>query len=357
MDSLCRFYYKRQTVCFAVGAIFSIVTVVIALSLISYSSSKLYTTDSSLKYAPSDTRIIPFSNALCQELTLSSNEGAIGTGAYKLTLEMLDSPPLLSGVETFSFTDRPYFSDHHNYNYLYLYRGSSVNVSTCYHKIRDNNELNFYLLRGRDNFQRFVHDNSKVYVGTYKVNESCNTGALTIHTYSIQDDGYYYFDFTATVISNSDLNFTLSFNRTYYQATSNTSNNCSLMSYNTQSCSVGVPVVGGTALLQVSPVPGAQVKWGVKVSLTVKCSTRIWMYTIIGVLVLVGSALLSLAVGALLYCLFSKKKGLKKKKYTPLTPPVSPPNCQSIDASLDTGSLKPNNASTNNSNYGGVYKQ
>lgn len=113
------------------------------------------TSDDALHYAPTDTRIIPVNNALCEGLELTVDSALVG---YKASLSILDLRPQLIGSESFSIFDSPYMG--HNdfqYYYFYMYRGSKFTVSACIHA-GYSAYATFSMIKGHETFKRWDDD-------------------------------------------------------------------------------------------------------------------------------------------------------------------------------------------------------
>ena len=111
-----------------------------------------YDDDDSVLYAPIDTRVVSVSSALCQSVRMDVGTLGDDYGGYRATLYMLDSPPTLTGRDSFTFSDQPSFSysEEYKFYYYYLHPGSNFTMSAC---ITDAGyPMTLYLFKGHNRF-------------------------------------------------------------------------------------------------------------------------------------------------------------------------------------------------------------
>ncbi len=279
-----------------------------------YTAPHLGYNNEGLSYAPTDTRIIPVSNTLCQglELTVTDN-----TPNYIASLFMLDSPPKLAG-EVFSVTS---FS-HYNYFYYYLYPGSNFTVSACMNEDTGNQNGTFDLIKGNKYYEQWNQDGPHTSTYHTTINAQCADGRRDTFSYWIEKEDYYFFVLLSQYPYDSQVNSTLSFYRTLYEW-SDYSNYCSesIESYGV-SCSVSVPLSLQTAFLAIKPKDGSQVDWSVEqigIGLNITCIPRIWMYVLISLAILTGLVAIFLPI---LVCIIVHLRKINKNAphttYTPI---------------------------------------
>lgn len=313
--------------------VFSIVLVVIIIVsttvTIRYTSSN-YTSDDGLHYAPTDTRIIPVNNALCEGLELAVDSVLVG---YKASLSILNSSPKLSGSERFSISDSPYMGyNDYQYYYFYMYPGSKFTVSAC---ISDGFSAfaTFSMIKGHDTFDDWVDDPFPVQ-GYFEVNTLCSTGQNNSHTYNVKKEDYYYLVFEADHTAATQLDVNMSFHRTRYEVIGDgsTSDSCTVTGNYSDSCTVSVPLSGKTAFLTVSPETGTVIDWKDGIGLDTRCVPRVWMYVIIALSILVG---LLLILVPLMACIIVKLR----RKNKAASPAVAASNDVETTAETDTTPL------------------
>ena len=282
----CRYYYRRRPCTYVVSSIVvSLVVLLVIILSVRYTASD-YTADDGLQYAPTDTRIIPVSNALCQGLQLRITDTQPG---YTATLTMLNSRPQLTGHEMFSFTEElPQFSYDYEYYYyyFYMYPGSTFTVSAC---LSSGSNANFYLIKGNSRFRSWQNDffrpKDRFQFG------ACPSGNVT-HTYHVNKEDYYYLILYSTTYSDQARTY-MSFSRTRYEDSNGTySDRCTLSTSElSPTCSIGVPVSGKTAYLTITPDEDTVIDWANdRISLNTSCSPRVWMYFMITLLIVAGLA-------------------------------------------------------------------
>ena len=172
--------------------IFSIVVTVLIVTLSTVSvryTAGSYSDDDGLDYAPTDTRIVPVSNSFCQNLELNTDDTS--DSGYTATLYMLNAPPMLTGKETFSFSETPYIiSDYYKYYYFYMYPGSSFDVSACI-GILASGSSTFILIKGNHRFSRWLDGISVPREHSFPITTHCSDGAVR-HSYQISHEDSYF---------------------------------------------------------------------------------------------------------------------------------------------------------------------
>lgn len=321
------------------GIVLIVVIIVSTTVTVRYTASN-YTADDGLHYAPTDTRIIPVSNALCQGLELTVDKALSG---YTASLSMLDSRPKLAGNERFNIPVNSMYlgPGDYEYYYFYMYPGSNFTVSACISDSINNGPATFNLIRGYKNFNNWIDDPYLV-KDSFQINILCGSGNQS-HVYPIKNEDYYYliFEVDNYQMRSTRLNVHMSFFRTRYEVT-NTSigDTCSTVGgSHGASCSVSVPLSGKTAFLAVTPQTGTEIDWTDGIGLDTKCVPRAWMYVVIAFSVLIGLLMILVPVLALVVIKLRKKKA---------TPAVSTaPATVTTGTEHDTAALLPTPPSTN----------
>ena len=264
---------------------------------------KDYTDDDGLEYAPTDTRVVSFSNTFCEGLDLSSDEYDITTG-YTAKLFMLSSPPKLTGHESFSFSKTISKSTNELYYiYFYMYPGSKLTISAC---SDDYLGPSFYLIKGNNNLKPPFSTKN---MGHFNVVHCGNGDANKKYPYSISSEDHYYMIFEF-FLSNS-VHMQMTFYRTRYEITNNGSvvDACSVSTRQfSPRCSVTVPLSGEIAFLVVKPIDYQNFDWSDGVQLDVTCKPRGWVYVLIFLACLTCGTALIVAIGICVCVWRSKKK-------------------------------------------------
>ena len=306
-------YYRRRPLTWAFLSVFFSVAIIIGLSVtLRYTSSGGYSSDSTRLYSPTDTRIVPVNNILCQSLGLSiGDDGDYEPHGYVATLYILNTRPKLTGRETFTFSVHPSsdYTANYKFYYFYLHPGSNFTVSAC---ITDmSSSANFYLFKGQRNFQNWQdNEYSTNYKDFFFVDTMCSDGNKT-KSYSVGDnDDYYYLVYSDLSFVTDGLNVTATFHRTRYEIDNSTVIDfCSENSnYYGASCSLSVPFSGHTGYLAITPASPFYFVWTDGIDVDTVCGARIWMYAIISICALVGAVGVIATVIVVCVCVRRKRK-------------------------------------------------
>ena len=314
----CR-YYRRRPLTWVFFSVFLTITVIIVTSVtVRYTSSGGDSVDSTKLYSPTDTRIVPVNNALCQSLKM--NVGAEGDSGYLATLYVLNAPPKLTGRETFTFNVQPSFSSSSDYQYYYFYLhpGSNFTVSACV--TQASYPAKFYLFKGQQNFNRWQDDEYYTgYKDSFNVVSVCSLENKT-KSYSIgNNDDYYYLVYESVYYTVNGLNVTATFHRTRYEVdNSSVVDSCSEFSGSYgAACSLGVALSGHSGYLAITPREDTIVDWTDGIDVDISCGARIWMYFIISLCALVGAV--GIIATAIVVCVCVHKKRKQKNSTTTST--------------------------------------
>ena len=259
--------------------------------IVRYSASPDYTGS----YSPTDSRTIPdVSSTLCQglQLTARPDEETTSIGSYTVSLYALDSPPVLTGREIIDYPrdEARLELKMHDYYYFgfYMYPGSGLEVDICMGTETLDGYVFFYVLQGRgiiNDWARAPYEYDEIDTVS-RILYECNEDNKPYHYGKlIDEEDYYYLVFYAKY-SDTTLYLTGKFLRTFYEVPANftTGNKCSASTGD--SCSVGLPLSGKTALVTVEP--DTSFSYGDRLDVDVKCVPRTWMYFLIALATLVG---------------------------------------------------------------------
>lgn len=305
----------------------TVIIIVVTSVSIRYTSSG-GDSDDGQDYAPTDTRIIPITNSLCQGAKLTMQASTITSfGHYNVTLYTLDSHPKLTGSESFSVTTQPNLYSEYKYYYYYMYPGSNFYVSAC---LQDSVSqfATFYIIKGNKNFKKWIDEPYSHYKDRVSITAPCNGGSNNSYTYHVKSEDFYYLVFDVDDYSSASLNIYMSFYRTYYELGSSNSilDFCSETTDNYwSSCSVNVRLSGSTTFLTVQPVQGTDINWLDGIDVDTSCSPRIWVYVMISLAVLVGVvSTLAVIVICVCVCVCKKKRKVSAASLVANTTGVEP---------------------------------
>lgn len=290
------------------------------------------------KYSPTDTRIIPHSWLLCQDLQVSSDV-TNSTAVYDISLYMLRSQPNLTGHETFSTRGVAVLKPGSEYERsYYFYPGSHLTMSACIRSQNHNNHTaTFYLIQGLENLKQWRKNPlSRYYKGSFEITATCNstvTSNASNSTYkvSISTEGYHYLVFSGGKAS-IDLQVDLSVFRTQYEITnSSIIHSCSYQARKgaRNNCSVGIPLSSAVAYVSIQPHKGQEVSyWDSELHIRTTCIARYWVYALgaVAIAVLVAAVLNSVLCIYVCWRARDRKRMLKPlgvNYYDPTTPLMS----------------------------------
>ena len=295
--------------------IFGIIVVSINVSIpFWFTSSGDNTPD---EYGLTDTIIVPYTK-FCYSLEIESKDSVQSEwhSGSNATLYLLNSPPTLSGHETFthmhtiSFTKAVYAQVWS----IILHPGSAFEFDACYVEKKGTKAIRgvvFYLIQGDENYNNWVDDPDDSYsVQHIEQNDHC-----THVNYRVYTDDMYYLAFFNTMENESSMNVRLKFNRTKYEHSHDTVvNNCTIAVDSHSSCSVYLPMTPSyTALLVLDTSP--PVDWDDGVTIAIKCQPRGWLYAVIVTGVVVLLLTITAVVMVTCLCAYLKRRG-RRKSYT-----------------------------------------
>ncbi len=328
------FRYRSHQIGLLIGSIILTVIVVVVIAVgLRFSVSSDYSNRGELFYSPTDTRVIPFSRAFCQGVTLITKDP---DDRFNISLYRLSSVPKLTGHETFSFSGELDFSKYNYNHYLfYLHEGSTFTVSACY--AQAGNRVHFYLIKGYSRYNQWTYYPTTSYAEKdFEVTDFCSSSTNKTHIYTILSPGYYYMTFLTRRMFTSDFNTHFTFNRTLYEfANESITESCSMGSNEDGDCNVGIPLSGSsTALVTVQPLD-EYVDWTAHIAMRTKCNHRVWVYVIVVLFSVATGVITPLAVLVCVCACLRRRK--RSQKYTSLSSdPTSvtsyPPR---VDGSMD----------------------
>ena len=287
----------------------------VPLSLVlglNYGTSSGDTTDGTEQYSLTDKVLLTYSNLFCQELQAQSTN-QLFIDNTEATLNILNSPPALSDVEHFNLSETATLSsngDYHQWNFL-LNEGSNVFLNACL-TYEYSYGVTFYLIKGKDNFNRWrdsPFDN-------YEISRDVYSSCAAVYYNVTESDRYYFvlYDFS-DIVEYKTPNVFFQFQRSVYHISPNSIvSNCSFPLDGLSQCSVGVPLSSGnSAVLSLNTSLPVDYEQGASIS--INCQPRAWLYAVIVVGAVVPIVICIIAVCVCL-CVCIKRR---KNKYHPLT--------------------------------------
>ena len=259
-------------------------------------------------YGPTDTRLVPFSNLLCQGLSLQTNFN--GTPEYNISFFMLPSQPELFQSENYTISERITAEIVQHYIF-YMHSGSEIIVHACF--VDSNNILpltRLYIVKGVHGYNGgYLRSDIKSVVAEFSISVDC-TKSRTPFYYSIEMDDFYYLIFHTGVLGIVPvlhLNVNMLFHSTHYSY-NDIANSCTLSTSNYGSvCSLGVPFFAKRyALLAIHPI-SADVDRLDQIPLETHCHPRLWLY-------ILPPLLLLYALYCASCCCFLTSKTMKWKR-------------------------------------------
>ena len=273
-------------------------------------------------YSPNDTRTVPVSKSLCKNLKLTVD--VTSDSGYTVTLYTLNALPMLTGKETFSFSDTPFIkSNSYKYYYFYMYPGSSFTVSACI-SITDSVSSTFFLIKGYNRFRQWKGGLTVPREDSFPIPGLCSNGAIT-RSYLISYEDNYFMIFDNKNVLSSQLRVDFNFSRILYEIRDDAVvEKCATTTNSPGTCSVSVS--GQTAFLTIEPNSHI-VDWKDRITLDFACDPKVGTYVAIFLPIFIVVSLLCTCI----WCLYRCCKEEDVSDNTPPTTRRPPPlnvNCQ-----------------------------
>ena len=167
--------------------------------------------------------------------------------------------------------------------------GTSVVINACYLVSDASRRIEFYLLKGTKNFNKWV-DDWIFHFGSYIEKHSALPSPCQTISYHAQKTDKYYFVFYKDPFGDT-MKADFQVDRPVYHISSDTVvNSCTIPLDGESSCSLSIPMSSGyTALMSLHAALPIDYPDGADVS--IKCQPRGWLYAIIMISALVGTIL------------------------------------------------------------------
>ena len=313
----CRPYYggyrRRGFSWLALFLVFIIVVTIVSISLGIHYSIKDSIIDPTKEYALTDKVIRSYESDFCKGL-LARSTNLADSPQSNATLYLLNSRPSLTDSESFNISTTASFSyvtNYHVWNFN-LNAGSKFSFSACY----TSNiwyDLDFFLIKGNKNHNKWTNDPDRSYAVLYKrLSSQCQTVNYQVNN----DDLYFlvfYLDPELSFSRTLSLNF--SFDRTVYHISQESVvQNCSFPLDGFSRCSLGIPMSSSYTLV-LSLNTSLPVDYNDGANVEIDCQPRGWLYAVI--VIFAGVVPLIVIVTLVVVCVCYKvRKG--KKKYSSL---------------------------------------
>ena len=264
-------------------------------------------TDSTREYRLTDKILLVYNGDFCQNIVARSTD-YVSTPHSNASLYLLSSPPPLSDVESFDFSDTAVLKKQPVTWNFYLNSGSHVSFNVCLSSSHGFPMVTFYLINGLANYAAWSNDRYD--------NDAYLTSDLIFSCSSIQyyfvDDDKYFFMFYSEVTFKVHLNVDFSFRRTVYHISPHAViENCFTPLDGQSSCSLGVPFSSNyTAILSLNTA--LPVDYSDEAYIQVTCESRVWFYAVIVVCAVVPFIICIISV-IVCVCIRAKRN---KSKYS-----------------------------------------
>ena len=257
----------------------------------------------SVDYAPGDTRLLDYT-AFCRAVKVAYNNAPVNIGPSALYSLNTDHGPMLTDVDTFSFSWNGSLNSYYTWN-LHFYPNSLIEVSGF---IEGNGSAIYYLIQGKESFNDWksnVQSQPNSVVHSLNINSSCSNG-----TYMVKEEDQYFLVIQKIDPESVNLTIDIMFSRTRYAVKlEDVSDQCHFNA--SDSCSLQTPIDRSSSVLLVygtstkSPETWNTLQFGTDVT----CEPRIWLYAVVTVgpvAVILLCIVCIVCCGCGVYC--SKKK-------------------------------------------------
>lgn len=260
-------------------------------------------------YAPTDTAIIRFSHPFCDQLIIHSPDSEF---FVQVTLYLLEQTPTLRRDSKATFYREPRLTNDYEYWRMFLYPGSRVGYSACSIDSREP-PVTFYLVKGNSNYETWRMGHSKGHVYREEIAAACEANANATFTFEVKSEDNYYFIFDSGAAAlESVTGVTFDFERTLYDISMNSTilSECSVFLNDSTSCGVSIPHTSKpVALLELVSLVRDPMEWDAYIRVSVNCSARVWLYTVIAISAFVFMGLLAFSAILTYLCFCNKTSG------------------------------------------------
>ena len=280
----------------------------------------------------SDTRIVsyPWPSSLCGGITLVDNSRRPRSRLY-----LVKTPPPLTRWNNFTFSrSLTLVGNAYQYWNYYLRPNSNFTAEICTRP--NSNSGIFYLIKGRNNFQKWVNapSSSDEALAFFSITSfPCSARIKHQYSFQVQAEDEYYFVYYSKRTSDLDskfllLNVTISIGRLQYSTFSfalgsPASSQCSTSSFPVGSCTVPLTYADGSnyKALIVAGTSLFNKDWTQISDLSLHCTNRAWTF-VVAVLVpyILVNVILCCTIGAVVAFLQAKEN--RCCDFTPRVPPV-----------------------------------
>ena len=233
----------------------------------------------------------------CQDITITSNSVPKNLHS-NATLYLLSQHPPRTDREIISNISKQMSLssigiDYYSY-ILDLNVGANVEIDACYLASNPDAKVEFYLLKGTKNFNKWVGDwifHSGSYIEMYsKLSSACQT----VSYHAQKADKYYFVFYKDPFGDNMKANFQID-RPAYHVSLDTVVNSCTIPLDGESSCSLSVPMSSEYTALMSLHAGSFPIHYPDGADVSIKCQPRGWLYTIVVICALVG-AILSIAL-------------------------------------------------------------
>ena len=270
-----------------------------------------------MKYGLTD-EVVHSYNDFCQDLAIMSTSVPKNLHS-NATLYLLSQHPPRTDHETISgISKQMSFSGGGSrayYSYILdMNAGTSVVINACYLVSDADAKIEFYLLKGTKNFNKWV-DDWIFHSGSYIEKHLTLTSTCQTISYHAQKTDKYYFVFYKDPFGDN-MKADFQVDRPVYHVSSDTVvNSCTIPLDGESSCSLSIPMSSGyTALMSLHASLPIDYPDGADIS--IKCQPRGWLYAIVVISALVGTILSAALLVAIARTVLKRRK--KLSTYVPV---------------------------------------
>ena len=232
----------------------------------------------------SGTRIVsnPWPSSLCGAITLVDNSRRTYSRLY-----LLPHPPQLTDWNNFTFSSSLTLADnaYHYWNF-YLRPNSNFTIEVCTRP--NSNSGIFYLIKGRNNFQKLfnVPSSSDEALAFFSITSPCSARIKHRYSFQVQAEDEYYFVYYSKHSSGIDskflLNVTISIDRLQYSTRFPFSlSSCRTISFSP--CTVPLTYGSNYTAFIVARKPNSLTgtNWTQNSDLSLHCTNRAWTFAVV----------------------------------------------------------------------------
>lgn len=234
-------------------------------------------------FGPGDTQTLFFSPLFCEHLS-PYPDTLYSSDFESSSLYLLDKEPLLTGVDNVTFTDEFVIFDRSKLRAFHFYSDTVIAFDVCLNNITYSGSGTFYLIKGKAAYEEWADSGETDppdFTATLQVREVCSASKQSFD-YTVSGEDQYYLVFVDDKhLSPYPTEIMVEYRirrRTYGFNQSSVLSSCQ---FTTSPCSIRVPLCTSAAALLVYGTPvDWESDWENR-AISVQCSPRIWLYTLV----------------------------------------------------------------------------